>query len=217
MAVFLWILGIFLALLVLLCCTRIGIHIVLGGDLLLDAKVGWFHIRILPRKQPDKKQKKRGKELKKPEKSAEKETKKPFPKPSFADIRDAVSTLWPPLKRALKRIGKGVRIDPLDLCLILGGSEDPAAAAQLYGELHACVWSVMPMLEQLMDIPEPHMHIDVDFNAPDTVLTGEAGVTARIGTLLAAGLTIGIPALKWFLRYQKKNEQQPPAEKPASA
>lgn len=217
MAVLLWILGIFLALLLLLCCTRVGIHLVMGGELLLDAKVGWFHIHILPRKKADKKREEPRKESKKSGKNTEKKTKKPFPKPSFSDIRDAVSTLWPPLKRALQHIGKGLRIDPLDLSLTLGGSEDPSSAAQLYGEIHACLWAVMPVLEKLMDIPEPHIHIDVDFNASGTVLEGEAGVTARIGTLLAAGFTIWIPALKWFLRYQKDHKQQSPAEEPASA
>ena len=45
------------------------------------------------------------------------------------------------------------------------------------------------------------------------------GVTVRIGTLLAVGATIGFPALKWFLQYKKKRENQPPEPKsePAAA
>ena len=201
MTVVLWILGILLALLVLLCLTRVGVHALFGDALALDAKIGPFRIHILPGKKQDKKREKRAKEPKEAEKSEEKAEKKPcFPKPSMADIREAVSVLWPPLKRALNRTRRGVRIHPMDLCVTLGGQEDPAAAAQLYGEAHAGVWAVMPVLERLLVIPEPHIHIGIDFNASETKVEGELGVTARVGTLLTVGATVAFPALKWFLR-----------------
>ena len=218
MTVVLWILGILLALLVLLCLTRVGVHALFGDALALDAKIGPFRIHILPGKKQDKKREKRAKEPKEAEKSEEKAEKKPcFPKPSMADIREAVSVLWPPLKRALNRTRRGVRIHPMDLCVTLGGEEDPAAAAQLYGEAHAGVWAVMPVLERLLVIPEPHIHIGIDFNASETKVEGELGVTARVGTLLAVGATVAFPALKWFLRYRKKQKKQPPEPKAATA
>lgn len=218
MTVVLWILGILLALLVLLCLTRVGVHALFGDALALDAKIGPFRIHILPGKKQDKKREKRAKEPKEAEKSEEKAEKKPcFPKPSMADIREAVSVLWPPLKRALNRTRRGVRIHPMDLCVTLGGQEDPAAAAQLYGEAHAGVWAVMPVLERLLVIPEPHIHIGIDFNASETKVEGELGVTARVGTLLAVGATVAFPALKWFLRYRKKQKRQPPEPKAATA
>ena len=218
MTVVLWILGILLALLVLLCLTRVGVHALFGDALALDAKIGPFRIHILPGKKQDKKREKRAKEPKEAEKSEEKAEKKPcFPKPSMADIREAVSVLWPPLKRALNRTRRRVRIHPMDLCVTLGGQEDPAAAAQLYGEAHAGVWAVMPVLERLLVIPEPHIHIGIDFNASETKVEGELGVTARVGTLLAVGATVAFPALKWFLRYRKKQKKQPPEPKAATA
>ena len=220
MAVVLWILGVLLAMIVLLCVTRLGVHAVFGETLLLYAKIGWFHIHVLPAKEPNKKEKERGKEAEKAKKTEEKAKKKPlFPKPSFADIRDAVSVLWPPLKRALDHTRRGLEIDPLDLCVTLGGSEDPASSALLYGELNAAVWSAMPVLERLLVIPSPHIHIGIDFNEPQIKLEGEVGITARVGTLLAVGATVGFPALKWFLQYRKKKEQQPPEPKaePATA
>ena len=218
MTVVLWILGILLALLVLLCLTRVGVHALFGDALALDAKIGPFRIHILPGKKQDKKREKRAKEPKEAEKSEEKAEKKPcFTKPSMADIREAVSVLWPPLKRALNRTRRGVRIHPMDLCVTLGGQEDPAAAAQLYGEAHAGVWAVMPVLERLLVIPEPHIHIGIDFNASETKVEGELGVTARVGTLLAVGATVAFPALKWFLRYRKKQKKQPPEPKAATA
>ena len=220
MAVILWILGVLLALIVLLCVTRVGVHAVLGETLLLDAKIGWFRIHILPAKEPNKKKKDRENETEKAKKAEEKAEKKPlFPPPSFADVRDAVSTLWPPLKRALDRTRRGLRIEPLDLSVTLGGLEDPASAAQLYGEFYAAVWSAMPVLERLLVIPSPHIHIGINFMETETKLEGEVGISARVGTLLAVGATIGLPALKWFLQYKKKKEKQPPEPKtePATA
>ena len=211
MAIALWILGVLLVLIVLLCVTRVGVHAVFGETLLLDVKIGWFRIHILPPKEPHKNAEERGKKAEKAKKPEEKATKKPpFPKPSFSDIRDAASTLWPPLKRALDRTRRGLRIVPLDLSMTLGGSNDPASAAQLYGELNAAVWSAMPVLEQLLVIPSPHIHIGIDFDETRAKLKGEVGVSARIGTLLAVGAIVGFPTLKWIFQYKKKQDKQPP-------
>ena len=43
----LWIIGVLLALIVLLCWNRVGVHAVFGDELLLDARIGVFHIHIL--------------------------------------------------------------------------------------------------------------------------------------------------------------------------
>lgn len=216
--IWLWILGVLAVLVLLLCRTRVGIQAALeNGTLILDARVGLLRIRILPAK---KKREKGAKAEKKAEEIGEKRAKKPempLPKPDLADIKDAVRTLAPPLKRALERTRRGIRVQPLRVSVTVGGSGDPAAAAELYGYLHAGVWTGMPVLEQLLVIPEPYIHIGIDFDAPDTIAEGEAGVSARIGTLLAAALGVGVPAVRWFLRYQKKHKQQTPAKAPDQA
>ena len=214
------------ALIVLLCMTKVGVRAAFDdGNLTVDARVGLFRIRITPR--PPKKEKppkektakqiakeekaKAAKEAKKAQKEAEKKTKlKPDLKQIAALVRSAVQELLPPLKRSLFRIGRGICIKPLQLYVTLGAADDPAAGAQLYGEVNAAVWAVMPVLEQLVDIPDPYIQVDVDFDAVKTALRGEAGISIRIGTLLAAAFGIGIPAVRWFLRMQKqqKNEQK---------
>lgn len=206
-----WILGVILALLLLLW-TRVGVHAVLRGETLtVDAKIGWFRIRILPGKKNDsakKSQHKKEKTRKQEKKAAAQEPKKKG-KIAFADIKDAVRTLWPPLKRALNRARRGIRIHPLTLSLTVGAEKDPAGGAELYGYLHAGVWTAMPLLENLLVIPDPSIHIGIDFDAPGNTIEGEVGLSARIGTLLRVALTIGIPALRWFMRWRKKNKQTP--------
>lgn len=236
----LWILGIIGFLLFLLCMTRVGAWgKVSGSELTLDIKFGVFRIHILPKKakkpNPKKEAKKAAREAeaaakkaaKKAEKDAakakRKEEREPFScktarlKELLADVREAVDAIWPPLGRGLKRIGKGVRIQPLQLSLTIGGQEDPAQAAQLYGYLHAAVWTVMPALEQLLTIPDPYLHVGMDFDSPDTKVEGEAGISIRIGTLIAVGFTVLIPALRWFLKWNKKKKQaQKPVKKAAA-
>lgn len=216
--IWLWILGILAALILLVCRTRVGIHAVLQKEAAsVDARIGPFHIRILPAKEKGEKAETPPRKPKKGKTAAETgKQRKALPKIDLADIKDAVRTLAPPLKRALARTRRGIRIHPLDLRMTLGGSEDPAAAAEQYGYLHAGVWTAMPVLEELLVIPDPYIHIGIDFDTRETVLEGEVGISIRSGTLLAVGLGVGIPALRWFLRFQKEHKQQPKTE-PAEA
>ena len=220
----LWILGILIFLLLLLFGTRLGVRAAFGGDvLILDVKVGLFHFRVMPRREktPDpKKEARKAAEAAAKEKArrAAKEAKKDDGKglsvkteklkAVLSDVEDAVHTLWPPLKRALNRTRRGIRIHPLQLSLTVGGSDDPAAGAELYGYLHAGIWSVMPLLEQLLVIPDPYLHVGIDFDSPDTRAEGELGASIRIGTLLAVGFTVAVPALRWFLKWNKKKKQR---------
>lgn len=211
----LWILGILAFLLVWLCLTRVGAQVTLsGGSTVVDVKFGLFRFRVFPGKKKPKASKEQDAE--KTEKPKKKQEKQPLPKPTFSDIKDAVGTLWPPLKRALDRTRRGIRIHPLTVSLILGGADDPAAAAEQYGYLQAAIWTGMPVLEKVLDIPDPRIHTDIDFDAPEPLIEGTVGVTARIGTLLGVGLSVAIPALRWFLRFRKKVKETTPAPQPAA-
>ena len=119
----LWILGVLAALLLLLCLTRVGVQVVLkDGSATVDVKVSLFRIRVYPKKESTEKEKKKPKE--KGDRG-----KKSFPKPSLADIKDAARTLWPPLKKAVGRVRRGIRIAPLSFSLTLGGQEEPDKTA----------------------------------------------------------------------------------------
>ena len=213
----LWILGVLLFLLFLLCMTRVGARAVMkDGELTLDVKIGLIKLRILPQKKKDPK-----KEAKAADAAAKKAAKKKAPKKEttkglsvkttrlkalLADIRSAVDAIWPPMKRALDRTRKGIRIHPLQLSLSVGAEGVPAVGAQLYVYMHAGVWSVMPALEKVLDIPDPYIHVGLDFESPDTSVEGEAGISIRIGTVLAVGFTVAVPALKWFLKWNKQRK-----------
>ena len=132
---------------------------------------------------------------------------------SFEDVRSALPYLWEGLKRALARTRRRMRIDPLRLSVVFAG-EDPAAVAQTYGWASSAMWTLMPQLERLLKIPDPHIHLGTDFGAARTQIEGEAGVAFRIGDLLIIGLGFGIPLLKWLRKRKKEIEQSVKAAPP---
>ena len=205
-----WILGILLLVILLLCLTRVGVLIRFGEAPAVSVRFGFLKFQVLP--EPKKK-----KTPKRERKTKKKQTSKPeaapgadFPKPTLKDIRKALKVLmWPPLKKALRRTRRGVRIDPLEVSLVLGGQAEPADTAQLYGQLHGVVWTGMPVLERLLVIPRPYIHLDVDFTTEETKLQGNVGLSARIGTLLRIGMTVAVPGVRWLLTDTKKKQQAP--------
>lgn len=212
MLLWLWILGVLAALIVLLCLIRVGVWVILtDGTVTVDVTVSLFHIRVFPGKETVKKAEKKTEEA---AEDAEKAAKKKLPKITFADLREAAGMLWPPLKRALNRSRRGIRVKPLTLSVTLGGAEDPAGAAQMYGWLQTAVWTGMPLLERLLEVRNPSIHMGLDFEAPETAVTGAVGISIRIGTLLAVAFGVGIPALRWFLRFRKR---QKTVERPTKA
>lgn len=203
----LWILGILAAAVIALCLVPVGVRVRLTGrDAEVDLRLAWVSIRLYPQ-PPEKAEKKPNKNAK----PAEKKPAKQRPALNFtrADVLDAVRTLWPPLKRALERTRRGIRISPLDLTVTLGGAEDPAEAAVRYGQVQAAVWTGMPALETLVEVRDPYVGVRIDFDAPETRAEGTLGVSARIGTLLGAALGVGIPALRWLSQKKKRAKAEP--------
>ena len=210
---FLIILGILILLAALLSRLRLGVRLTWEpGSLTAEATVGPVHIQLYP---PAPRKKKSSK----PEPAAKEAPQQPqkkrssFPKPTADDLRLALKTLLPPLRKALDRTRRGIRITPMEISVTVGGGEDPAAAAQLYGQLHAVVWTVMPALEQLVRIPDPAIHVGIDFDADATVSSGKVGIFLTLGTLISVALGIGVPVIKFLAGYMKRGQNANPETK----
>ncbi len=191
----------------LICLLRVGAEVSFQDRVEVSLRIGPVKRKIFP---PGSSPRKAAKKKEEPpgETAAKKEKKRTLPKLSAADLKEAFAVLGPVVCRALDRTRRKIRISPLQLSLTLGGLEDPAGAAEAYGLLQAAVWSVMPALERYLVIPDPFIHLDVDFQAEDLRLRGQAGVTARIGALMIVGLGAGIPALRWFIKLQKRKDKE---------
>lgn len=197
------ILGVIAALIVVILCLRVGVTASFGEELRVTARIGPVTMQIIP--PPEKKPKKA-----KPEKAAKdekkpKEKKKPDIHLTFEDIKGALSALWRSIQGALRRAGKRIRIDPMRLSFVFA-DEDPVNTAQWYGWANTAMWTVMPRLEEWIHIPDPHIHMEMDFTAAETKVSGTVGASYRIGDLLTIGFTAAGPVLKFgipFLRKQK--------------
>ena len=187
--VVLWIVGVLLALIVLLMLLRVGVRFSFGDEARLAVRVGPAALQILPGK------------AKKPSK----EKKQPF-KPTFAEIRSAVPALWTALKNGLRRTRRAVRIDPMRLSVTLAG-DDPAQVAQMYGWAEGVMWTLMPRLEELVHMPDPRIHLNVDYQRRQSRAEGEVGLSLRVGDGVLIALAFGIPLLRWYLALRKSREK----------
>ena len=198
------ILGVIAALIAVLLCLRVGVTASFGEELRVTAQIGPATVQIIP--PPEKKPAKE-----KPKKAAAKAEKKPKErkKPdihlTLEDIRGGLYAVWQSIQGALRRAGECIRIDPLRLSFVFG-DEDPVKTAQWYGGANSAMWAVMPRLEEMIHMPDPRIHMEMDFTATETKISGTVGASYRIGDLLAIGFAAIGPVLKFgipFLRKQK--------------
>ncbi len=198
----LWILGILAVLILLLLLLRVGVHVRFGDELYVTAMAGPVRLQLVPKpeKKPEKPKEEKPLREKKEKPAAEKQKKLEL---TPGDIRSALPALWESLKRGLRKTRQRLRIDPMRLSVCFGG-DDPAQVAELYGWANTAMWTVMPEMERLTRMPDPHVHLETDFNAPDTRVSGEVGLSFRIGDLLAIGFAFAGPALRWFMAFRKE-------------
>ncbi len=65
------------------------------------------------------------------------------------------------------------------------------------------MWTLMPQLENLLRMPDPRIHLDVDYGSLKTKAEGEVGISLLIADIFAIGGSFAIPLLKWFLAFRK--------------
>ena len=204
------ILGVIAALIAVLLCLRVGVTASFGEELRVTAQIGPATVQIIP--PPEKKPAKE-----KPKKAAAKAEKKPKEKKkpdihlTLEDIRGGLHAVWQSIQGALRRAGKRIRIDPLRLSFVFG-DEDPVNTAQWYGWANSAMWAVMPRLEEMIHMPDPRIHMEMDFTATETKISGTVGASYRIGDLLAIGFAALGPVLKFGIPFLKRQKAFKKAE-----
>ncbi len=161
----------------------------------IDFYIGWIRIRKKPSAHKEKKSK---------EKEPKAKRKKKKPKPSITDVISLLDISLAALKDSGKYFCRHLLIEPLTLCIVFAG-DDPATVAKTFGFANAAMWSIMPKAEELFIIPDPAIHLDMDFEAEKTKVTGEVSLMIRIGSLLMCLLILSIPLLRWYRRFKKKH------------
>ncbi len=200
------ILGVIVGVIILILCLRVSVQASFGEELRVTARIGPMKMQIIPppEKKPRKEKAKKKAKKKEPESEKKpKEKKKLDLHLTFADIRNALSAVWQSVQGTLRRAGRRIRIDPLDLSFVFG-DENPVNTAQWYGWANTTVWTVMPWLEKTVHMPDPRIHMEMDFNAAKTKVSGTVGASYRIGDLLAIGFAAAGPLLRFAIPFLKK-------------
>ena len=196
-----WVLLVFL----LLGFLRLGAVVTFGDALRVRARIGALRLTVYPRKPKKKKAAKptepKPEEEKPPEKKPKKK-KRSLPKPTLSELLDLADTAFTALGATVRRACKRVCIDPLELTVVFG-DWDPALAASLYGAANTLMYAVMPRAEENFDIPDPSLHLRLDFDHEGIEARGALGVSLRVCDLFAIAFTLAIPMLKWYLRFKR--------------
>ena len=202
--IFLCILGALILLLIGAQFIRVGVYISFGEELRVRVKVGPVTRQILPKSDKPKKPKKQKKPKSKKE-SKEESEEKPKKKKlelTFDDIRSAFPALFESLKKGLHKTRKRLKIHPMTLSITFGG-DDPAKVSEMYGWGCTAMWTAMPQLEQLIRMPDPRIHLDVDYSAWQTRAEGEIGISLLVHDGIGIVGSFGIPLIKWYLSTKK--------------
>jgi hypothetical protein len=130
------------------------------------------------------------------------------PKPTIEELIDLVQTALSALGATVRRACSRVRIDPLEATVVFGG-EDPSLTAVAYGAASSAMFTLMPKAEETFYIPDPSLHVRMDFTAQSTTAEGCVGVSLRVCDLFAILFTLAVPLFKWFLRLKKAHRHDP--------
>lgn len=201
----LYIIGGLLAVLIGVSRIRVGMRLHWGDTLTVLMQIGPKKNTLIP--PPERKPKKTEKKEATEQKKSPKARKKPEgPKLTSRDILELLETLWQGIEHSMDATAKRIRIDPLRLNVTFGG-DDPCVVAELYGGACSALWTVMPRLEQTAQLPDPEIHLGVDFTADKTRWEGDVGVFFRLGDFVTIGISAVGPLVRWYSRFQKRKKQ----------
>lgn len=181
------------------------------GEVKAAVRFGPVLVDVYPREKKEKPPKeKKPAEGKEPEAPREEKPKKKL-SVNREQIEYSIEKLPPILGKALKRVGKSLRFDPLKLHLLVAGS-DPAATAILYGRLQAALAGFLPTLHTLVRIKNQDIQLFLDFEEEGMDCIADVGVSLRLWDVLVMAVCAGCSALKWYLGFRKLADKPQPNE-----
>lgn len=210
------IIGIILLIFLLIGFLRVGAIVSFGDALRVRLRVGAIKLTVLPKKEgrPKKPKKEKKQKEEKPEDEEKPKKKRELPKPTLDDILDLAQTALSALGATARRACRRTRIDPLDLTIVFGG-DDPADVAIAFGMVNSAIYALMPGAEERFCIPDPSLHLRMDYGAEGTTADGSVGLSLRVCDLFAIAFALIIPMAKWFLRFKKAHKTDKPAHRTA--
>ena len=194
-----------LGVLTLIAILPIGVSAIYNEDgPRVSVIAGPLRLLVFPLKQKEKKEKTQKQEEKaKPQKTKktstktkEKKKKKGGSIDDFLPIVDAVLDF-------VAAFGRRLRINHLQLKLILAGG-DPSDLALNYGKGWAALGNLMPLLERAFVIKKRDLEVECDFLADKTAIIARLDLTITIGRIFSLLIIRGIPIVRELIKLLKK-------------
>jgi hypothetical protein len=163
---------------------------------------GPVRLKVYPLKKkgdkPDKPKKKTQQPQTEPAKPKE-------PKPKQGGSLTQFLPLVRLLLELLTEFRRKLRVNHLELNLILGGG-DPCDLAVNYGKACAAMGNLWPRLEEAFVIKKRDVQIQCDFEASETLVTARLDVTITLGRLISMGVWHGFRIIREFLRIKNQGK-----------
>lgn len=173
-------------------------------------RYGPLKIQLYPRPVEEKEKKEKKPKEKKAKKEKTEKKKKTKAKINREQIFYSLEKLPTVLGKALKRVGRRIVITPLQVYLLVAGT-DPADTAQLYGRLTSALSGGLPVLQRTVRIREQDIRLYPDFSEERMQCTADVGVCIRPWDVLVIGVCAGVSLVRWFLGFRKL-ASPPPVE-----
>ena len=136
---------------------------------------------------------------------------------NLTDLIEKAKIIWEASQKGLKRIFTHIYIKNLVIDFTIA-NEDAYKAAMTYGTVSAAVYNIIAVLSSLFTTTIRSVDIVCDFDRKESVFDGEAKISMRVGTILAAGFSILFGILKNLgkLIGKPKSKKQKQKKQPGS-
>lgn len=158
-----------------------------------------------PKPKPEQPKQEKSKEEKTPEQPKSKEEKPAEPAPKKGG---SLLDFLPLVKLGLNFLGdfrRKLRLNHLELKLILGG-DDPCDLAVNYGRAWAALANLINALERAFVIKKRELEVECDFTSDETRVIANLEISITIGRITGLIAVYAVRALKTFLRIRKKRK-----------
>lgn len=205
--ILLCILGVIL--LLLLIALRIPAYVRVNyeqGELRVFVKYAWMTIPLFPKSE--KRASKKPEEDKPPKDTQPGNETKQKKKINRDQIFYTLDVLPPVFLRAVKRLGRRIRIEPLKVHVLVATS-DPADTAILYGKIQSVLGAVLPPLHSCIKIREQDIQLFPEFCEEKMDFIVDAGIGIAPGDVLSIAFRALGGILKWFIGFRKRASKEP--------
>ena len=161
----------------------------------LSVKVGFLRFPVGTKKEKKKERKQK--------KNSQFESKAKVKNKKASKGVSQYFSLLKPVFRFLLDFKRKLRINDLQLNVVLGGS-DPCDLSVNYGKAWIALGNLMPLLERFFVIDKRNLEIECDYTADTTRFQGKIDVTISLGCLLQIVIYHGVSILKEYFRIIKQ-------------